>query len=1410
MDKKRRIDLFRLTLWMVFCLLLYLGPLTAGAAVIYVDADASGAGTGTSWGNACPELGDAMNSAVDGDQIWVAAGTYHPTRDKTGSTSPADNRDKTFYFKSYNSLKLYGGFDGTDGSGGGTLETDLSQRDPAANETVLSGDLNGDDDSGGDNSENAYHVVYFDAIDQEVLLDGFTITAGNADGAYGSYLYGGGIYNYVDGGTIAPVVNNCVIKENAANSGGGVANWGTSITVGANLLMTDCDIRENSASIGGALHINTSAPELRRCLLRGNTASGAGGGVYNYSGAPRLINCAISGNNTQNGGGVYTSNIQNNNSPLLRNCTISGNYASDLGGAMYNSTVSSGLCNPTLVNCIVWNNDSGNSIKDIYNDAASTPRYKSCDIMGCEGSGAGWDTALGTDEGGNIDVNPDFFTSVSPAGAPTVAGDFHITLTSACVGAGTAIDLTGTNYIPGDDFDGELRNSPRDIGVDEALDTDGDGIRNLDDTDDDDDGVSDLDEATAGTDPLKVDTDNDGLTDYEELNTYPTDPLDPDSDDDGITDGWEVDYGLNPKNPDDAAENWDTDSLDNLTEFQNNTNPNDPDTDDDNMPDDWEVNNSLDPLTNDAAGDPDFDRITNMDEYTGGTDPQVYHIYTGVIYVDKSAGGADNGTSWTDAFASLQDALGAGATLTGGAVFWVAAGTYYPDEGTGLTDGARSYTFNIKDNFQVYGGFSGIESSLSERNWETNVTTLSGDLNQDDTSGGGNSENANRVVTFDGVSDLTILDGFTVCAGNADYYFYFLITIDRRFGGGIYITGGANPGINNCKITGNTALLDGGGVYIDESSEPQLSNCVISDNNAGRNGGGLYVSGSADPVLIDCDLNGNSAAGIGGGIYGYSGYTLTGCIISENFAGGDGGGGIYNYCNATELTDCVITGNTTAGDGGGIYNKSYLLTSCSSSLTNCLISGNSAENGGGMCNLASLGTGSCSPVLINCTFSGNSVSGSGNEMYNVEDSFATCEPQMINCIIWNDLAIVNSVASPGYSYCDIKGSGGSTAWVSSFGTDNGNNIDADPLFVSQAAGDLHLVAGSPCLDTGNNSANSETTDLDGEARIQNGTIDMGAYEGAEGAVAVSSAPNLINWNDGVSDKLAVDFGGNGMWYHDGSAWHWMTNKGNVGQMAVWNGNLVVDFGAGNGMQYYDGSWHWMTNRGGVAAMISWNDGTSERLVVDFGAGERVYTYDGSWHWFTNKDGVAGMTVWDKKLVVDFGAGRGVYNYDTAWHWMTNKDDVAGMLAWDNGAGQRLLVDFGGGRGIYTYDGAWDWFSNKDDVNDMTVWNQKLVVDFGAGRAVYNYDTAWHWMTNKDDVARMVAWNDGVSDKLAVDFGSGRGMSNYDGSWHWMRNDDNVPEMIAWGNLLAVDFGAGAGIYNYDGAWNLMKNWSTAD
>jgi hypothetical protein len=98
-----------------------------------------------------------------------------------------------------------------------------------------------------------------------------------------------------------------------------------------------------------------------------------------------------------------------------------------------------------------------------------------------------------------------------------------------------------------------------------------------------------------------------------------------------------------------------------------------------------------------------------------------------VLFVNHAAGGANDGTSWADAFVSLQDAL---AEARSGDEIWVAAGVYRPDQGVGIISGDRGASFELKNEVAVYGGFAGGEERREERDWEVNATVLSGDLLQ--------------------------------------------------------------------------------------------------------------------------------------------------------------------------------------------------------------------------------------------------------------------------------------------------------------------------------------------------------------------------------------------------------------------------------------------------------------------------------------------------------------------------------------------------------------------------------------------------------------------------------------------------------------------------------------------------------
>ncbi len=139
--------------------------------------------------------------------------------------------------------------------------------------------------------------------------------------------------------------------------------------------------------------------------------------------------------------------------------------------------------------------------------------------------------------------------------------------------------------------------------------------------DPDGDGLSNVEESQYATNPHSVDGDGDGLSDYNEINTYGTDPMDSDTDNDGMPDGWEVANGLDPLSAVDASQDPDGDGRTNLQEYQLGTDPNNPDTDGDGMADGWEVANGLNPLSSsDALLDPDGDGLSNLGEYLAGTD----------------------------------------------------------------------------------------------------------------------------------------------------------------------------------------------------------------------------------------------------------------------------------------------------------------------------------------------------------------------------------------------------------------------------------------------------------------------------------------------------------------------------------------------------------------------------------------------------------------------------------------------------------------------------------------------------------------------------------------------------------------------------------------------------------------------
>jgi hypothetical protein len=326
-----------------------LGSPAHDTSIIYVDADAVGNNDGASWANAYNYLQDALRVATAGCEIRVAQGIYKPHQ---GAAVHPGGRSASFPLKKGVAIK--GGY-------AGLGEPDPDARDFQLYETILSGDLNGDDGPEfANNTENSYHVVVaHGSVDATGVLDGFTITGGNANGPYSGQSEGAGLYTY-DG---SPTVRNCTFVGNCVdgdqNPGGDCAGGGMYNYEG-NPFVTNCTFRENSvrgsrAARGGGLSNYEGNPTIVNCTFVGNSTEGTGshpdakaGGMYNYSGNPVVVNCAFI-RNTTTGSGAGLWNYEG--APTVINCTFTGNEAGKQGGALWNyeGTV-------TVTNSVLWNN----------------------------------------------------------------------------------------------------------------------------------------------------------------------------------------------------------------------------------------------------------------------------------------------------------------------------------------------------------------------------------------------------------------------------------------------------------------------------------------------------------------------------------------------------------------------------------------------------------------------------------------------------------------------------------------------------------------------------------------------------------------------------------------------------------------------------------------------------------------------------------------------------------------------------------------------------------------------------------------------------------------------------------------------------------------------------------------------
>ncbi len=290
----------------------------SGQTVWYVDdSSTSGLNDGTSWENAFVELQSALHVATNGHEIRVAQGIYKPDFD-VNSNGHTGNRKMSFELVS--GTRLYGGY-----AGFGAVDPNF--RDMGNHTTTLSGDLAGNDRPGfGNNSENSYHVLYVEYVNSNSLLDGFTITGGNANGS--NDCSGGGIYS----SNSNLMVNNCIIKGNYAEGFRSVFG--------------------GPGPGGGGMFNFHSTPTMTNCAFSGNMSGEDGGGMYNYSSSPILTNCTLSRNTGHYGGGIFNHFC----GPILTNCILWGN--ADYLGFGESAQISSDTSLLSLAYCCIQGLDS--------------------------------------------------------------------------------------------------------------------------------------------------------------------------------------------------------------------------------------------------------------------------------------------------------------------------------------------------------------------------------------------------------------------------------------------------------------------------------------------------------------------------------------------------------------------------------------------------------------------------------------------------------------------------------------------------------------------------------------------------------------------------------------------------------------------------------------------------------------------------------------------------------------------------------------------------------------------------------------------------------------------------------------------------------------------------------------------
>ena len=857
-------------------------------SIWYVDLAASGAANGTTWTDAYTTIEDALGSAADGEEIWVAEGIY---------TKPAA---ATVTLTMKDGVAIYGGFP--------TAGSTFAARNSVANVTTLDGE------------DVAYHVV---TGASRALLDGFVLTGGLANGSDPDNK-GGAMLN----DTVSDlVISKCIIEDNTATGGaGGMSNVDSSLSVLATTL------QNNHGGGTGGMENSNSSPMLSRVQFISNDQSGGmAGGLTNWgSSAPIIDACLFDSNAGYNGGALYADSgtLSITNTAFVRNtgeiyagafmtggadiictnCTIAQNVTLAWSGVMdsWGGTI-------TLINSIVWDNEAP-GLKDF---GAKTPATVTRSIIA---------QSIGyTDGGGNIAAYPDF---IDPDN-----GDFRIGQSSPAIDAALGSlaplkDLALMSRLDDSFISNTGTGSPdyADLGAWEFVGRSSLQVLTPNGGESWAEGSSQtITWRASAMNQISIEVSRDGGATWTlvaepvtaTLGTYTWDPVTGPGGGESMirlsnyvdSNTWEVSdlpfaitsdtiwYVKDGATGSGSGTSW-ADAMGTIegalsaASFGN------------------QIFVATGTYTPPAAASAWLTLRSGISIYggfpatgappIGDRDPSTFPtILDGQSTVDHILVGADN-------------ALLDGVTVTGGLAQSAFTGDWGSYGAGMLIDNTSPTVVNVTFHANAANFYSGgvfVTGSLAaplldKCSFTDNIA----------------SQGAGISVTYG--ARPTITD--SLFSGNA--------TTGSGFGGGLQASDFAEPSVTGCTFTGNSASY-GGGVSFTNVSVATLADNIFDTNISENYGGALYLSNTT--IVVDsCIFDGNKAtdvdSGKGGAIYQYgsSSSTFLNCRFFENQAAStvapyDGGGGaLYNSGSASaDIIHCTFYGNTTMGSGGAIFSS---------------------------------------------------------------------------------------------------------------------------------------------------------------------------------------------------------------------------------------------------------------------------------------------------------------------------------------------------------------------------------------------------------------------------------------------------------------------------------------------------------